>query len=286
MPAAYVPPWLNVQPSDFVQAASAGGRLGAQLAEMASQSAIARDRNATALQEASMRSSDEAAARQAAGERAAQDRALQQWQIQQQMIHNQSVIDAENQRAANAITGENQRNQNTIAAENQRAAQSLAESNAYHLGMLDKYNLQNQIAQQRADQAADKEKRLETPQVTAHLPGKPGHDVYTINDAGEHRMILPDIQPSSVTTTNVADLANKIGPRFNITTNTIPPTPSLSWKVSPGGDLNPPTAPVKSPLSPLEGKTVRNNATGEIGTITNGAFVPNQPATDNWQDED
>ena len=281
----YVPPWLNVQPGDFVQAASAGGRLGAQLAELASQAAIARDRNTTALQEASMRENTALSGQQAeqalAGARLAQaqkqsdaERQLRQWEIQQQMLHNQAVIDAENQRSSNTIT-----------AENTRAANALDERAKYGQSMLAIRQEANRIAQERADNAENKPQPGDFMTVTDHTKEVAPSKIYDINKPGVYNWFSPNTPPSSMTTTNVADLQNL--PRGStIVTNTIPgtgtPARTFSRRVPVGQDPYalttpaPTNAPATTPLSPLEGKQVRHKDTGETGTIINGQFVPDK----------
>ena len=235
----YTPPWLNVQPSDFVQAAQGGARIGTELADQANQAGISARNNATALEEAQMRANTEAAAQQAAGERAQQEAAIRRWELTQQIAHQQ-----------NQIAAENERNQNTIAGENTRAASSLAAMAPYHAGMLSARDEQNRIAQEREER--EKAKADAPPPITAHLPGKPASTSYDITDPGVKRSLWFDTAPSSLSTTNVADLSG-LPARDKIVTNTTPAIPALTYRLPPGqspGEIPPigaPAAPTSTP---------------------------------------
>ena len=249
----YVPPWLNVQPSDFVQAAQGGARIGAELAGQASERGIAAGRNATALQEAQMRENTALSGQQAeaslAGARLTDEqqqkeaeRRLRQWEIQQQMIHNQAVIDSENSRSQGAITSENLRNQRTIDAANTRAAAALDERQKYGTSMLDIRREANRIAEERAKAAAAKPSSSDYTTVSEHTKEVPDAKNYTITDPGKDSHIFglfKGIPPSTLQTTNAADLAN-IPTRDTISTNTIPgtgiPSRTITRRVPVGGD--------------------------------------------------
>lgn len=270
---AYVPPWLNIEPSQFVQAAAAGGRLGAQLAQIASERAASSERNATQLSEAQMRNATE---QQLGSQRLSAEQqqqqaanALRQWEIQQQMAHNQSVIDAENQR-----------NQATIGAENTRAANALTEKQNYGNKMIDIREEANRIAQERADAAKDKPNASDYETVTEHTKEVAPSKSYYVTKPEIFNLFKANTPGSSMTTTNVADLQNL--PRgSSIVTNTIPgtgaPARTFSRRVPIGQDPYAlPLGGATTPVNPLEGKRVRHKDTGQTGVITNGVFVPDQ----------
>ena len=274
----YVPEWLQVNPRDFVQAAAAGGRLGAQLAQMANERSIASERNAAGLQEAQMRENTALAGQQAeaglASARLAQaqkqqeaENALKQWEIQQQMTHGQNVIDAENTRAQNAL------NEKTL----------------YGQAMLGIRDEANRIAQQRADQAGAKPNPADYVTETEHTKEVPPTKQYDITKPGVHNWFSANIPPSSMTTTNLADL-NGLPQGSTIVTNTVPgtgsPARTFSRRVPIDQSLYAIGAPTSNqtpapsqdnPLAGLEGKRVRSKVTGEMGVISDGDFVPDQP---------
>lgn len=277
----YVPPWLNIEPSQFVQAAAAGGRLGAELAQMANERGISDARNSTSLQEAAMREATAQSGQQAeaalAGARLTQaqkqqqaENALRQWEIQQQMIHGQNVIDAENTRASNAL------NEKTL----------------YGNAMLGIRQTANDIAQQRADQAANKPNPGDFVTVTQHIKEVPPSKKYDITEPEIHNWFSPNVPAKSITTTNLSDLSN-LPQGSTIVTNAIPgtgsPARTISRRVPADQDpyaLSPvgaPSAPA-APQNPLEGKRVRSKVTGEIGVISNGVFVPDQSGGPNEED--
>lgn len=278
----YVPPWLDVSPRDFVNAAAAGGRLGAELAQMANERGIADARNATALQEASMREntalSQQGAESALAGARLSQaqkqadaERALREWEIQQQMMHGQNVIDAENTRAANALN----------------------EKQLYGNAMLGIRQTANDIAQQRVDQAANKPNPGDFVTVTQHTKEVPPSKQYDITEPAIHNWFSPNVPAKSITTTNLSDLSN-LPQGSTVVTNAIPGTGSPArtiarripadqdpYAISPVGA---PSAPA-APKNPLEGQRVRSKVTGQTGVISNGVFVPD-PTGDGGDDED
>lgn len=299
--AVYLPPWLSVNPSDFVQAAAAGGRLGAELAQMRTQALESGARINAGLQEAQLRSNVESAGQQAANQRAAQEQALREWETKQQIIHQQNQIQAENER-----------NQNTVSAENQRAANTLANTQAYQLGELGLREAANRIAQQNADINAKKLSDSEAYiKGTAIYPGSKGVPQFSASDPGKSGIwLLRDKVPaSSLTTTNAADLNAWLAqhPSATTTTNIAPgtATPSIHVPIRiPNGNISSPSQPPTTtpppgtsmvPMytmkqmytirpsvtesdsgsqSPLEGKRVRDKATNKTGVITNGEFVP------------
>lgn len=273
----YVPPWLDVSPRDFVQAATAGGRLGAELAQMANERSIAADRNATALQEAQMRENTAMSGQQAdaalanarltqAQKQADAERALKEWEIQQQMAHGQNVIDAENQRAANAL------NEKTL----------------YGNAMIGIRQQANEIAQQRADQTASKPSPGDFVTVTQHTKEVPPSKTYDITEPEIRNWFSANTPAKSITTTNLADL-NNLPQGSTIVTNAIPGTGSPARTISRRipASQDPYSLPVNSPApaqpqaaNPLEGKRVRSKVTGEIGVISNGVFVPDPSGYD------
>lgn len=271
----YVPPWLNVQPSDFVQAAAAGGRLGAELSQQATERGIASERNATQLQEASMRENAAMSQQQAeaalAGARLAQaqkqqeaENALKKWEMQQQLAHGQNVIDAENTRAANAL------NEKTL----------------YGQAMLGIRDRANDIAQQRADAAASKPSPGDFVTVTEHTKEKKPDQSYTVTTPEVFNLFKKNTPGSTMTTTNLADL-NNLPRGASIVTNNIPGTgsPALTYSRRIPASQNPyaisidPSASAQpSAPNPLEGKRVRHKDTGQEGVISNGVFVPDETA--------
>lgn len=223
--AVYLPPWLDINSRDFLAAAQGGARIGAELAGQASERGIASARNATDLQEAQMRENTamsgqqaEAALAQARLEQAAKqqqaEQLLRQWEVQQQI----------------------KRQQDMIAGQNERAANALAERQNYGNSMLDIRREANRIAQQRADAAENKTPATDF--ATAHTGEIKPHDVYTINVPGKPPgtgflgtglFASKGVPESSITTTNAADLMGV--PGNQITTNTIPGTPAMTWKI-------------------------------------------------------
>jgi hypothetical protein len=223
---AYVPPWLDVSPRDFVTAAQGGARIGAELAGQSNEANIAAGRNATALQEAQMRIGAENSAQQNAAQQAAAERELRRWELHQQILHQ-----------AAQLQGENQRNQNTVDAENKRAAAALAEREQYGNSMLDIRREGNRIAQEKADNAANKPSPLDLSTVTEHTPGVAPHDEYTVQEPGTPpgSNLNPinwfrsnqGTPPSSLSTTNSNDLL-ALPPGSTISTNKIPGKPSIT----------------------------------------------------------
>lgn len=252
---AYVPPWLNVEPAQFVQAAQAGARIGAELAGQATERGIASDRNATALQEAQMRENTamsgqqaEAALAQARMEQAAKqnqaEQILRQWEVQQQIKRQQDTIDAENQRAANA----------------------LAERTNYGNSMLDIRREANRIAQEKADTSAAKPSPQDFVTQSEHTPGVAAHDEYTINEPGKPpgSNLNPlnwfrankGVPPISTTTTNSNDLLG-LPPGSTISTNKIPGSPAITTtRRIPISPTAPPASPDQS--QPTQRVTVQD----------------------------
>ncbi|HSS97372.1 MAG TPA: hypothetical protein VLK33_10090 [Terriglobales bacterium] len=277
---AVIPPWIDVKPSDFVQAAQGGARIGAELAGQGNEANIAAGRNATALQEAQMRANTEAAAQaQAAQSAAAQremEKQIQQFQIQQQIKQQQ-----------NAIQGENQRNQNTVEAENQRAAAALAERQMYGGSMLDIRREANRIAQERAAAAANKPTAQDFTTVSEHTKETPPNKKYTVTEPEIHNFFTKNTPAKTFDTTNLVDLANL--PRSaSITTNAIPgtgsPARTISRRIPIGAD------PYKISMSDSQTPDaqpaikVRNKKTGQVGSIVNGAFIPDKQPPDDGAD--
>ena len=277
----YLPPWLDVSPRDFVNAAAAGGRLGAQIAGLGTEANIAAGRNTTALQEAQMRENTALSGQQAEGELARArleeaarqhqaEQMLRQWEVTQQIKRSQDTVAAQNERAANAIT-----------AQNQRAADALSERQSYGNSMLDIRREANRIAQERADAAANKPSSGDFATVTQHTKEVPDTKRFTISEPEIHNLFSANTPAKTLVTTNVADLAN-IPKGSVIATNTIPgtgtPAMTISRRVPAGQDPYALTAsPAPAQTNPLEGKRVRDKQTGKIGTITNGEFVPDEP---------
>jgi rubrerythrin len=256
---AVIVPWIDVKPSDFVQAAQGGARIGAELAGQRNEAGIAARRNQTALQEAQMRVNSEAAAQAEAAQNAAAQREMekqiQQWQFQQQLKQQQ-----------NAIEGENFRNQNTITAENARAAAALGERQQYGGSMLDIRREANRIAQERADAAAAKPAPSDFTTVSEHTKEIPDIKKYSVNEPEIFNLFSKNTPGKTFDTTNATDLVNL--PRGSvITTNTIPNTGSPARTISR-------RVPISVPPNPLEGRKVRDKVTGQTGMISNGQFVP------------
>lgn len=94
---AVIPPWISVQPTDFLNAAQAGARQGAQLADTRTQAGIARDRLASSERENAMRIAAEqasVAARLSAAQRQAEaENALRQWETNQRIQMGQGELD-------------------------------------------------------------------------------------------------------------------------------------------------------------------------------------------------
>jgi hypothetical protein len=225
----YVPPWLNVQPSDFVQAAQGGARIGAELAGQGTEANIAAAKNATSLQEAQMRENTamsgqqaDAALAQARLEQAAKqqqaEQVLRQWEIQQQIKHQQDALAAENQRAANA----------------------LSERQQYGNSMLDIRRAANDIAQQRVDAMAAKPAPTDFQTVTETTKGTSPYEQYTINEPGTPSRFFGlkgGTPPTTLTTTNSNDLLG-LPSGSTIATNKVAGTPTIttSRKVPIGKD--------------------------------------------------
>ncbi len=271
MAQPYVPPWLQISPESFVQAAQGGARIGAELAGQGTEANIAAGRNATALQEAQMRIAAESQSQDEASQRAAAERMLREWEIRQQILHQNA-----------ALQGENQRNQNTVDAENQRAAAALAERQQYGGSMLDIRREANRIAQERADAEGSKQSPYSYQTVSEHTKEIPDSKSFDVNEPEIHNFFSKNTPGKNFNTTNISDLVNL--PRgSSIVTNTIPgtgtPARTISRRIPAGQDpyslsaspviLNPPPAP-----NPLEGKKVRDKVTGKVGMISNGEFVP------------
>lgn len=105
----YVPPWLNVQPSDFVGAAQGGAKIGAQLAATGTEANIARQRIASSDAQNSARISAENNLAQARLAQAAQEaeaaRALREWEHAQsfQLARDKNTQDASQFEQSNAL---------------------------------------------------------------------------------------------------------------------------------------------------------------------------------------
>lgn len=94
---AIIPPWLNVSPNDFVQAAQAGAATGLQLAGLRQRGALEEARLAQAAAEAEAnRSSVEA--------RAAQALSLQQWEREMMDRARAAALAQQGQQAAATLT--------------------------------------------------------------------------------------------------------------------------------------------------------------------------------------
>lgn len=280
-----IPPWIDVNPKDFVQAASSGARIGAEIAGHRNEAAIAAGRNQTALEEAQMHINAAAAAQQAESQRAESERALREWELRQQILHQATQIDAENQRNQNTIAGANQRalgslglRQQEIDAANQRAAAALDERQKYGNSTLDIRREANRIAQERADAAKNKPATGDYTTVSEHTKEVPDTKRYSVNEPEIFNLFSKNTPGKSFDTTNAVDLQNL--PRGTaITTNTIPntgiPARTISRRIPIGQD--PYALPSSSaPVSPMEGKRVRDKVTGAIGIISNGQFIPDQ----------
>jgi chorismate mutase len=278
MAGIYVPPWLQISPESFVQAAQNGARIGAELAGQGTEANIAAGRNATALQEAQIRTGAEQSALDEQSQRAAQERALREWETRQQIIHQSAQIDAENQRNQNTVTGANTRAGNLldlrrqeIDAANERAASALAERQKYGDSVLDIRREANRIAQERVDKPGSNPADFTT--ISEHKKEVPDRKSFSVTEPEIHNFFSKNTPGKSLTTTNLSDLVNL--PRgSSIVTNTIPGTGSPATTISRRVPLLPPT-PVATP-SPFEGKRVRDKVTGKVGVISNGAFVPDE----------
>lgn len=134
----YVPPWLDIKPADFTQAAETGARIGTQLSNIATDAAVARERIAASAAENASRVAAESAGASArlaqSAQESAAERALRQWENQQRL----------------------QMEQQTLSSQEDRAKAALGQRAAYEGGMLNLRSAANDIAQQRADIAAGK----------------------------------------------------------------------------------------------------------------------------------
>lgn len=207
-----IPPWLDINPRDFISAATAGGHLGSEIANRRTEAAIAGARNRAGLEEAQLRANVEMSGRageqalegarlQQAGSQQAAERALREWEVQQQIKHQQDALTAENDRAKN----------------------SLAERNQYGNSVLDIRREANRIAQERADNTASKPNPSDFTTVSEHTKETPASKTYHVTEPEIFNLFSKNTPGKTFDTTNAVDLANL--PRSsNITTNTIPGT--------------------------------------------------------------
>lgn len=261
---AVIPPWLNVEPAQFVQAAASGARIGAELAGQQNEANIATGRNATALQEAQMRVNAEQSAQQEEAQRAAQERALREWEMRQQILHQSAQLQ-----------GENQRSQNALDAENARAANALAERQQYGNSMLDIRREANRIAQERVDKPSSSPANFTT--VSEHTKEVPDSKKYVVTEPEIHNFFSKNTPGKTLNTTNVADLVN-LPSGSSIVTNSIPGTGTPARTISRRIPLGQDPYALSAPQSPFEGKRVRDKVTGKTGTISNGQFIPDGEA--------
>lgn len=255
----YVPPWLNVEPAQFVQAAQAGARIGAELAGQASERGIASARNATALQESQMREGTALSGQQAEqalanarlqqiAQQQAQERALREWEVRQQI----------------------KRQQDTIAAENERAANALAERKGYGQSMLDIRREANRIAQQKADAAEKKPAPGDFQTVTTRTKEVLPSEQYTINEPAIPSRFFglkAGSPATTLSTTNSADLMG-LPAGSTISTNKIPgvPATSITRRVPIGGDvyMQPFQQPATPSIPPSHVNYLKSNPTPSV----------------------
>lgn len=208
--AVVIPPWLNVNPSDFVQAAAAGGKLGAEIAKITRAN---ERRTQPRVVSSGGPHTDEAALQgarlQQAAKQAEAERQLRQWEFQQQLKHQQDVLDAQNQRASD----------------------SLAERAYYGTNMIDVRKEANRIAQQRADDAASKPSPYDFNTVTTHTKEIPPTKNYDVTEPGQWNLFKANTPPKSFSTTNLTDIQN-LPQGSTIATNTIPGTGEPSRTIS------------------------------------------------------
>lgn len=108
----YVAPWQTVNPKDFVQAASEGGSLGARLGALATDAQMQKERLAS---QAAIESARAGAGQQESAARLAQaakedemNRALREWELKQQLAQKGTALEAQNERAKNALAEKEQ----------------------------------------------------------------------------------------------------------------------------------------------------------------------------------
>jgi len=236
----YVPPWLNVQPSDFVQAAQAGARIGTQLSEIAT--------GAQSRREALRSSERENAARIAA---------------QQSMAAAHAAETARQNEAARRLREFEERNriqlaQRALESQNERAAQALDATKAYHAGTLAARAEANDIAQQRADAYAAKGP------AGSGITHMDPLDSHLLTDAlMRRRAAQSDLAKAAEDITSGGEVPKEVKDRLDAANEDIG---AISKKYM---------AQAQQPQL-QEGQRVRNKQTGQTGTVVNGQIVPDE----------
>jgi hypothetical protein len=236
----YVPPWLDIKPSDFTQAAEAGAKIGTQLSNIATDAAVARERIAASAAENASRVAagvSEAIARLAQQSKENEaERSLREWENQQRI----------------------QMQQQTLSSEEDRAKATLGQRTAYEGGMLNLRSAANDIAQQRADITAGK--------------GGPSQDKMTpldthlLSDAiVRRRQVEAEINKASGDISTGGAPTRQMLSKLRASQADID---SITKKYS-----APPTAGTGTNPTPNEGQRVRSKSTGRTGTIKNGEVV-------------
>lgn len=234
----YVPPWLDIKPADFTQAAEAGARIGTQLSSIATDAAVARERIAASAAENASRvaaGAGEANARlaQAAQEADAQ-RKLREWENQQRI----------------------QMEQQTLSSQEDRAKAELGQKTAYEGGMLNLRSAANDIAQQRADIAAGKSSQGGD-KITPL-------DQHVLSDALiRRRQAQVEISKASESVSGAPsrDMLSRLrAAQADIDTITKKYTA-------------PPTAGTGTNQGMQEGQRVRSKSSGRIGTVKGGQVI-------------
>lgn len=233
----YVPPWLDIKPADFTQAAEAGAKIGTTLSNIATDAQVARERIAAASSEAAARTaaeSQDAAARlaQSATEHEA-ERQLRQWENQQRI----------------------QMAQQSLSSEEERARAALGQRSLYEGGLLNLRSAANDIAQQRADIAAGK--------VGATTDKMSPLDTHALNDAfirrrqaqGEISRAIADISTGGPSREMLSKLRAAEADINTITKKYTPPPATATG------------------TAPSEGQRVRSKSTGRTGMIKDGQVI-------------
>jgi hypothetical protein len=235
----YVPPWLDIKPADFTQAAEAGARIGTQLSSIATDAQVARERIAASAAENASRvaaGAEEAAARRVqAAQESESERQLRQWENQQRI----------------------QMEQQQLSSQEGRSAAELGQKTAYEGGLLNLRGAANDIAQQRADIAAGK---------AGDTGGKMTPlDTHMLSDA-----LIRRRQAQAAITKASEDISTG-GPSRDMLSKlraAEADIDSLTKKYA-----APPTAGTGTNPAMQEGARVRSKTTGQMGTIKNGDVV-------------
>jgi len=238
---AAIPPWLNVQPNDFVQAAMGGARLAA-MSERGQDVADARKQIVSAQLGAQEQRLQERLAEQE--RQKAAERSLREWEERAKLQLGQQQMEGLDKRAQDNLSQRrlyesaliNERSRMSDIAK-QRADQSGSKQTFSHMDPLDSANLHDAYIQRREAKAAAS-KALQSIASGGEVPA-------------EIKNQMADADKT------IAEISKRYSQAVT------PPVNAAA------------TSTATSPALP-EGSRVRSRVTGKMGTVINGQVVPDQ----------